>query len=58
MRTMYLAIEDFFMKEQLKRIFERVIEEMINIYLPVFDSVKVESRLAAKRIKDELEYVQ
>lgn len=55
---MYLAIEDFFMKEQLKRIFERVIEEMINIYLPVFDSVKVESRLAAKRIKDELEYVQ
>lgn len=57
LRTMYLAIEDYYDKYDLKRIFERVLKGMIEDYLKVFMDAKIDSKLGAKRIKNELEFV-
>jgi hypothetical protein len=47
MRTMYLAIEDFYGEESLKKIFGKFLKEMKDTYLNIFKVAEVNSKIGA-----------
>lgn len=47
---MYKQIQAFLLKEQLVAIAKGILEDMKNNYLPVFEGINVETRIAAKRL--------
>jgi len=55
-RQMYKSIEDVLFREQLVDLFESIFSDLKNNYLPIFEGLNIENKLAAKRVKEELEY--
>jgi len=53
---MYRLIEDLVFQEHLISIFDSVFNDIKESFLPIFESLTVESQIAAKRIKEELNY--
>jgi hypothetical protein len=56
MRTMYNALNDFFGETEIKKIFGDYTQFLKADFLNVFEELDVNSKLGAKRVKDELEY--
>jgi len=55
-RQIYKTIEDYLSKENLIEIFNVIFSDIKDYYLPIFQATSVESKLAAKRLKEELKY--
>jgi hypothetical protein len=48
-RTMYLMIEDILNERVLKEVFDAIVKEIITHYLPAFEDLIVDSKVAAQR---------
>jgi len=55
-RQMYKLIEDILFREHLLSIFSAVFTDIKQNFVPIFENLNVESKTAAKRIKEELKY--
>ena len=48
-RQMYKNIEDVLFKEQLVALFAQIFLDLMENYIPIFENLEVENKLAAKR---------
>jgi len=55
-KQMYKQIQAFLLKEQLINIAKAILDDLKILMLPVYENINVENRIAAKRVKDELQH--
>jgi len=55
-RTMYNSVEDFFIPEDLIKVFQQIVDDISDNYLAIFEKMTVESKTTAQRVREELDY--
>jgi len=55
-KQMYKQIQAFLLKDQLINIAKAILDDLKTYMLPVYENINVENRIAAKRVKEELQH--
>jgi vacuolar protein sorting-associated protein 54 len=55
-RSMYNSVEDYFLTEDLMKVFQQVVNDIAQNYLVIFENMNIQSKNTAQRVREELSY--